>query len=126
MDFFRFPQNAAEVRENRIRFLTELRNPDNCTREMKGGLFRDLYRDGKLVKVECCAVGLAADIFLGIHSEGEYQQAAENKRVIYSEVNMMLGEPEQPWFIDGINDFAPEDPSIFRYVADQLAKRWGL
>lgn len=125
MEFFRFPQNDAEVRENRIRFLTELRNPGNCAREMKGGLFRDLHRDGKLVEVQCCAVGLAADIFLGIHSEGEYQQAAANDRAIYSEVNMMLGEPKRYWFIDEINDSAPED-QIFVTVADKLAKRWGL
>lgn len=123
MDDVTFPANPEEVRYNRVLFLEELRKEANAARAIQGTIFsRGVYVDGK---PKCCAIGIAAELFLGIHNWEEYDQA-ENRDVnsIYSGVDRMLGARMAE--IDSVNDSIDPTEFSFERVADELARIWDL
>ena len=114
----RFPETDEEVKENRIRFLTELRKPENAPMFCRGTLFSP---DGN-----CCALGIGARLFLGIRNYTEYNSldGADRERDIYGEVERMLDA--EFGLIEHVNDGREHWVSGFSEVADILAEKWGL
>jgi hypothetical protein len=121
MNTVTFPETPEELRYNRVRFLEELRKEENAARAIQGTIFsRDRYVNGK---PKCCAVGVAAELFLGISDWDEYNQQ-RNDYNVYGVVDRLLGADSA--FIDGLNDSINPIEFSFNRVADELERIWEL
>jgi hypothetical protein len=113
------PKTPEEIAYNRTLFLKELRKEENAPRAIQGNIFsRDLSVNGK---PKCCAIGVAAELFLGISSWDEYNQQRPGPTV-YGIVDSLLDEDD----IDTINDSIDPPEFSFSKVADELERIWGL
>jgi hypothetical protein len=118
-----FPETDEEVKYNRVRFLEELRKEAHAARAVQGTIFsRGKYVNGK---PKCCALGIAAELYLGITNWEEYDRA-ENRAInsIYSSVDRMLRVRMAE--IESVNDSISPPEFSFSRVADELERIWDL